>query len=80
MTIEEYQAVSPAFDADVYQVLDPLMSIQKRKAIGGTNPQSVRDQLAGIQRLRSLETSRGPKPAPAGVLRKDVGTEENKGE
>jgi argininosuccinate lyase len=73
MSIEEYQAISPAFDSDVYQVFDPMKSIQKRNAIGGTSPQSVRNQLAGIQRLQSLETSQGPKSG-------DFGIQENKGE
>jgi argininosuccinate lyase len=54
MSLELYQAIGP-FEADVYQVFDPLKSIKKRNAIGGTSPQSVRNQLAGIRRLQSLE-------------------------
>jgi argininosuccinate lyase len=57
MSIEEYQAISPAFDADVFQVFDPMKSIQKRNAIGGTSPQSVRNQLAEIRKHQSLEKS-----------------------
>ena len=56
MPIEAYQAIGP-FEADVYQVFDPMKSLQKRNAIGGTSPQAVKNQLAGIQRLRSLEKS-----------------------
>ncbi len=41
MSLEAYQAIGP-FDEDVYQVFDPMKSIQKRNAIGGTSPQSVR--------------------------------------
>jgi argininosuccinate lyase len=73
ISLEEYRAISPAFDNDVYQVFDPLKSVQKRNAIGGTSPQSVKNQLAGIQRLQSLETSQGPKSG-------DFGIQENKGE
>jgi argininosuccinate lyase len=50
MSIEAYQAIGP-FEADVYQVFDPVRSIQKRNAIGGTSLQSVKNQLAGIRRL-----------------------------
>ncbi len=46
MSLEMYQAISPAFEADVYEVFDPLKSIQKRNAIGGTSLQSVNNQIA----------------------------------
>lgn len=46
LSLEAYQAVSPVFEADVYQVFDPMKSVEKRNAIGGTSPQSVRDQIA----------------------------------
>lgn len=45
MPLEAYQALSPAFEADVYQVFDPLKSIVKRNAIGGTSLQSVKNQI-----------------------------------
>lgn len=45
MPFEAYQALSPAFEADVYQVFDPLKSIVKRNAIGGTSLQSVKNQI-----------------------------------
>lgn len=57
MSIEEYQAIYPVFDADVFQVFDPMKSIQKRNAIGGTSPQSVKNQLAEIRKHESLEKS-----------------------
>jgi len=60
MSIEEYQAMSPAFAADVYQVFDPLKSVEKRNAIGGTSPQSVKNQLAGIRNLQSLQKTLNP--------------------
>jgi len=50
LSLDEYQAIGP-FEADVYQVFDPLLSIQKRNAIGGTSSQSVEKQLAGIRLL-----------------------------
>jgi argininosuccinate lyase len=56
MPLEVYQAIGP-FEADVYQVFDPLKSIDKRNAIGGTSLQSVKKQLSEIRRLLSLEKS-----------------------
>lgn len=49
MPLEAYQALSPAFEADVYRVFDPLSSIQKRNAIGGTSLQSVKNQIKKIK-------------------------------
>ena len=45
LSLEAYQALSPAFEADVYQVFDPMESVEKRNAIGGTSPQSVKKQI-----------------------------------
>jgi argininosuccinate lyase len=45
MPLEVYQALSPAFEADVYQVFDPMKSVEKRNAVGGTSPQSVKNQI-----------------------------------
>jgi argininosuccinate lyase len=45
LPLDAYQAIGP-FEADVYQVFDPLVSIQKRNAIGGTSLQSVKNQIA----------------------------------
>ena len=56
LAFKDYQAIGP-FEPDVYQVFDPMKSIQKRNAIGGTSPQSVKHQLAEIRRLQSLEKS-----------------------
>ena len=39
------------FEADVYQVFDPLKSIQKRNAIGGTSLQAVKMQIAKCRSL-----------------------------
>lgn len=45
MSLEAYQALGP-FEADVYQVFDPMKSIAKRNAIGGTSLRSVKNQIA----------------------------------
>ena len=49
MSLEVYQAISPIFEADVYQVFDPMKSIEKRNAIGGTSLQSVKNQIKKIK-------------------------------
>lgn len=46
MPLEAYQAISPVFEADVYQAFDPLESINKRNTVGGASLQSVRMQIA----------------------------------
>jgi len=45
MPLEAYQDLCPAFEADVYQVFDPMKSVEKRNVIGGTSPQSVKNQI-----------------------------------
>lgn len=54
MPLEAYQALCPAFEADVYQVFDPLKSVEKRNAIGGTSPQSVKNQITKCR--KSIQT------------------------
>ena len=48
MSLEAYQVIGP-FEADVYQVFDPMKSIEKRNAIGGTSFQSVKKQIQRIK-------------------------------
>ncbi len=49
LSLKAYQALCPAFEADVYQVFDPMKSIEKRNAIGGTSLQSVKNQIEKIK-------------------------------
>jgi argininosuccinate lyase len=49
LSLEAYQALCPAFEADVYQVFDPMKSVEKRNAIGGTSLQSVKNQIKQIK-------------------------------
>jgi argininosuccinate lyase len=66
--LEVYKALGP-FEADVYQVFDPLKSVERRNVIGGTSLQSVKKQLAGIQKLQSLKTIH-PKSPDFGIQNK----------
>ncbi len=52
LSLNEWQALGGAlseskgpFEADVQQVFDALGSVEKRNAIGGTSPQSVKNQI-----------------------------------
>jgi argininosuccinate lyase len=49
LPLEAYQALCPAFEADVYQVFDPMSSIGKRNVVGGTSLQSVKKQIEKIK-------------------------------
>ncbi len=44
LSLNEIQAFG-SFDADAYQAFDPLESVKRRNASGGTSPDSVRTQL-----------------------------------
>jgi argininosuccinate lyase len=45
LSLEAYQSLSPAFEADVFDVFNPRTSIEKRNSIGGTGLQSVKNQI-----------------------------------
>ncbi len=45
LTLEQYQSLHPAFGSDVYQALEPLESVKRRNATGGTSPTAVQEQL-----------------------------------
>jgi argininosuccinate lyase len=51
LTPLEFQSISPAFGDDVYGVFDPMQSISRRSAIGGTGPEAVQVQLQQAQAL-----------------------------
>jgi argininosuccinate lyase len=44
LPLDVWQALGP-FDADVKDVFDPLKAVEGRNAIGGTSPQSVKEQI-----------------------------------
>lgn len=51
LPVEDYQAVCPQFEEDVYRVFDPLESVKLRNVLGGTAPEAVRNQLVEAKRL-----------------------------
>ncbi len=44
LSLDEWQSIG-AFESDVYQVFEPINSIEKKNAIGGTSSQSFKIQL-----------------------------------
>jgi len=44
LTLEEWQTLGP-FEADVFAVFDPLQSVERRRAFGGTAPAAVQEQI-----------------------------------
>lgn len=51
LNLPEYQAIHPDFDGNVYQVFDPRVSISRRKAIGGTAPEAIKEQIKLAKRV-----------------------------
>ena len=49
LTLADYQALSPAFAADVFACLSVATSMNARQAIGAPSPQNVAAQLARWQ-------------------------------
>jgi argininosuccinate lyase len=46
LSLDELRAINPAFDADVAAVWDFRAAVERRAALGGTSPESVRTQIA----------------------------------
>jgi argininosuccinate lyase len=48
LPLNEWQALG-AFESDVYQVFDPMESVKRRNATGGTSPDSVKKQMQNAE-------------------------------
>jgi len=44
LSVEEYQAIGP-FEADVYELFNPLASVNKHDVLGGTSQDAVKNQI-----------------------------------
>jgi argininosuccinate lyase len=49
LTLDEWQKLAP-FEVDVYRIFYPLESINRCKAIGGTSPEAVQEQIRQAKR------------------------------
>lgn len=45
LSLQEFQEIAAEFEADVYEVFDPMVSISKRRVTGGTAREAVQEQI-----------------------------------
>ncbi|MEI7844469.1 MAG: argininosuccinate lyase [Chloroflexota bacterium] len=45
LSMEQYKSLHVAFEPDVYSALDPMESVKRRNAYGGTAPEAVHNQI-----------------------------------
>jgi argininosuccinate lyase len=45
LSLDDYQSIHPAFDAQVFNIFDPKVSVARHAAVGGTAPEAVRQQM-----------------------------------
>ncbi|MFC1632067.1 argininosuccinate lyase [Candidatus Omnitrophota bacterium] len=50
LPIEQWQKFSGYFKKDIYQLLDPTVSVTKKRSFGSTNPQKVKAQITQWQK------------------------------
>ncbi|HEY5891781.1 MAG TPA: argininosuccinate lyase [Chthoniobacterales bacterium] len=55
LTLDDYQKAAPAFDSDVYPLLNPRASLEARKSIGAPSPENVRAELARWRTLLEIK-------------------------
>lgn len=58
LTLEQLRGLSPLFETDVTQVFDFDASVARRRMVGGTAPEAVRQHIAAAKRL--LEARKAP--------------------
>ncbi len=51
LKIDEFRRYSEAFDEDVYRVFDFRRSVERKKTIGSTNPEMVKEQIKRAKKL-----------------------------
>jgi argininosuccinate lyase len=51
LELDDYQSLSPVFEADVLDVFDPEESISRRNVLGGTGLEAVQAQLQQAKKL-----------------------------
>jgi len=57
MSVEDYRQFHPLFAADVLEFLSVDASVAARNVVGGTAPESVRQQLEKAKRIAEQGTS-----------------------
>lgn len=57
LTLDEYKAICPIFEQDVYHAIDLVTCVQERRSLGGPAPDEVSRQIKVIETF--LNTQRG---------------------
>ncbi|MEB3317010.1 MAG: argininosuccinate lyase [Cyanobacteriota bacterium] len=65
LTLEDWRAVHPAFEADIHDAIAPRQVVAARRSEGGTGFEEVRRQLAEAQRLLQAEAQAAPEAGAA---------------
>ena len=50
LSIEDYKAVNPVFDEGIYDAIDLLNCVNRRKLAGGPAPEAVAKQIANVEK------------------------------
>ncbi|MDR0643307.1 MAG: argininosuccinate lyase [Treponema sp.] len=61
-TLEELQARSPLFEADIFDALSPVACVNARKTLGGTAFDETRRQIAVLRTRGRLSSKTAPSP------------------
>jgi len=61
VTLEQAQAVSPAFDRDVLACANPLSSIGRKLSVGSTGPAAVDAQIGSVREAATAAAARAAK-------------------
>ena len=56
LTLDDYRALSPTFDADVLQMLNTTQSLNARSTVGAPSPSNVATQLEKWRHLLAIQS------------------------
>jgi len=51
MLLEEFQAISPVFEADIYEAISMKTCVEKRMTIGAPGQEMMRSVVEGYRKL-----------------------------
>ena len=51
MSLEEYKAISPVFENDIYEAISLKTCVEKRTTLGAPGPSVMREVIKGYEKL-----------------------------
>ena len=51
MSLEEYKAISPVFENDIYEAISLKTCVEKRTTLGAPGPSAMREVIKGYEKL-----------------------------